>query len=74
MQAIIDGITAICDFFSALIGFVLDTITNMINMIIMVGEAAATIPKLFGILPPVLTSTLAGILAIAIAYKILGRE
>lgn len=74
MEAIINGIKTICNFFSAIVSFVLDFIENIFNMIVMLGEAAVTIPKLFGILPPILTASLGIVLSIAIAYKILGRE
>ena len=74
MDAIINGIKTICNFFSAIVSFVLDLIENTINMIIMLGEAATTIPKLFGIFPPILAASLGVVLAVAIAYKILGRE
>lgn len=74
MDAIINGIKAICNFFSAIVSFVLDMIQNTIDMIVMLGEAATTIPKLFGVFPPILTASLGVVLAVAIAYKILGRE
>lgn len=74
MDAIIDALTSICDFIMSIIFFIRDMIEQTIQMIVMLGEAAITIPKLFSIFPPFLYVLLGTALSVAIAYKILGRD
>lgn len=74
MQAIIDALNSVLDFIGSIITFVGDMIEQTIQMIVMLGEAAITIPKLFSIFPPFLYVLLGTALSVAIAYKILGRD
>lgn len=74
MEAIITFFTSLIDTITNLLGFVLDFVGQMLDMIVMVGEAAVSIPLTFLVLPPPATVALTSILTIAIAYKLLGRE
>lgn len=74
MDAIIKFFTSIIDVITSILSFVGDFIVQMFELATMLVEAAAAIPTLFAIFPPAATVALSAILAIAIAYKLLGRE
>lgn len=74
MNAILNFFDSLGSVIQNIIDFVIDFVTQLIGVVKMLADAALTIPKIFGIFPPVLTTSLAAVLAIAIAYKLLGRE
>ena len=74
MTAVIETLGNIASAIGSVINFLIDMVLQIIDMVKMVGDAALTIPKLFGIFPPVVTAALLAVLSIAIIYKILGRE
>lgn len=74
MQAIIDFFTSFVGVLGNIINFVVDFIGQMLDLVVMLGEAAIAIPMTFLVLPPPATIALTSILTIAIAYKMLGRE
>lgn len=74
MNAIINFFEAFGGVISNIIDFIVDFVNQLIGVVKMLADAALTIPKIFGIFPPILTASLAAVLAIAVAYKLLGRE
>lgn len=74
MKAIIKWFTSVVDVIGFLIDYVVDLIEQLIDLVVMLGQAVATIPRLFSILPPIVTASFGAILAIAVLYKTLGRE
>ena len=74
MQAIIEFFTAFADVIENVIEFLFDFIGTMIDLVVMLGEAALAIPMVFAIMPPPATVVLTAILTIAITYKMIGRE
>lgn len=74
MTAVIETLGNIASAIGSVIDFLIDMVLQIVDMVVMLGQAALTIPKLFGIMPPVVTASLLAVLSIAIIYKILGRE
>lgn len=74
MKAIIDFITGFVDIIKSLVDFVIQTITDLVYVISLLGQMIVNLPGYFGWLPTAITSSLIVIFSIVVIYKILGRE
>lgn len=74
MEAIINFFTAVGDFFGSIIDFLRDGIQSMISLFKLLGQASVKVPRIFTVLPPGVTAVLVAAIAIAVLYKVLGRE
>lgn len=74
MQPLLNWFASVSDIISTLIDYVVGFFNDLVNMVKMLGQAALVIPKLFSMIPAPVVVALAAGLAIAVLYKILGRE
>ena len=74
MNAIIQFFESVSGFISSGVDFVVGLITDMISLFRILGQAAAKIPQILTVLPAPVTALLLIGLAVAVLYKILGRE
>lgn len=74
MQPLLNWFASVSDTISTLIDYVVGFFNDLVNMVKMLGQAALVIPKLFSMIPAPVVVALAAGLAIAVLYKILGRE
>lgn len=74
MKAIIDFIQGFVDIVVSLVNFVIQTITDLVYVIGLLGQMLVNLPTYFGWLPSVIVSMLVVIFSIVVIYKILGRE
>ena len=74
MKAFIDFFTGFIDIISSLIDFVMQTISDLVYMIGLLGDMMLNLPGYFGWLPSTIVTSLVVIFSIVIIYKILGRE
>lgn len=74
MQAIIEWFSTFSGTIGSLIEYVVGVIEDIVEMVIMLGYAAADLPALLGFLPSPIVVLLGSFLTAAILYKVLGRE
>ena len=74
MQAIIEWFSSVSGTISSLIDYLAGVIEDIVEMVVMLGYAAADLPELLAFLPPPVVLLLVSFLTAAILYKVLGRE
>lgn len=74
MNALLEWFASFSDVISSVMDWFGGLIKDLINLVKMLGQAASVIPQLFTMLPGALTGALVAGLAIAILFKVLGRE
>lgn len=74
LSGIFDVIKGIGEFISNVVGFILDFIKDIVYIITLLGETIVSIPQYFGWLPAAVVSLILALFAIAVVYKITGRE
>lgn len=74
LEAIYNAIVGIANFISTLVSFVGTLIDSFLNFIGMLTQLPGILGTLFTWLPSAVSSALLAVLAIAIVYKLLGRE
>lgn len=74
MDAIINFFTSIADSVRFFISYFTDVIEDMVEMVVMLGQAALELPAMLTFLPPPIVLMLTTFLTAAILYKVLGRE
>lgn len=74
MDAIINFFNSIANSVVFLIQYVTDMIEDMVEMAVMLGQAAVDLPAMLAFLPPPIVLMLTTFLTAAILYKVLGRE
>lgn len=74
LEAIYNAIVGIGNFFSTLFGFVGTLIDSFLSFIGMLTQLPGILGVMFSWLPSAVGSALLAVLAIAIVYKLLGRE
>lgn len=74
LSGIFDVIKGIGEFISNVVGFILDFIKDIVYIITLLGETIISIPDYFGWLPTAVASLILALFAIAVVYKITGRE
>lgn len=74
MSAIIDFFTGIADIITGAVDFLIGVISDLVYLVQLTAKAAGTIPSYFSWLPPSVVSILLTIVAIAVLYKLLGRD
>lgn len=74
MNALLDWFSSFSETIASIIGYFSGVIEDIVEMVVMLGYAAADLPTLFSFLPPPVVTLLTVFLTAAILYKILGRE
>lgn len=74
MNALINFFTGLVEVIKTVIDFLIGFIEDLVELVVLVGQAALEIPKLFGMLPPPIIAALTIGLSVVVIFKILGRE
>ena len=74
MQALLNWFESVSGTISSLIDYLVSMIEDIVEMVVMLGYAAADLPELLAFLPPPVVLLLGSFLTAAILYKVLGRE
>lgn len=74
MQAIINFLSGIGNFFLSVFDLLLGAITGMVDLIKMLFMLVEHLPQYFSIFPDACASLLVTLFGIVVIYKILGRE
>ena len=69
-----EALSNIVDFFTSVVDFVLDFISDLVYAIKLIGETVLNLPDFFGWLPGSIVTLLISLFAIVVIYKIIGRE
>lgn len=74
LQTILDTLTNIGAFFTSIVDFVVDTIVDIGQMVVMLANTAVMLPRYIVYLPLPLFQMIGGIIATAIIFRVLGRD
>lgn len=74
LSGIFNILKSIADFFSSVVSFVLNLISDLIYVVGLLAKSILDIPKYLSFLPPVILAVLISTFSIVVIYKILGRE
>lgn len=75
MTAIIEFLAEFCASIVNIITYIIGMIKDMIQLVVMLGQTATALPAaLFAIVPRPAVSIGMLVLAVAVAYKVMGRE
>lgn len=74
MQAIIDFFIGVGDFLKSIVTFIIDTISDLVYVVKLIGSMVAQIPSLIGWLPAGCIALLLTLFGVVVVYKILGRD
>lgn len=74
LSSIYNILKSIADFFTSVVSFVLNLVSNTIYVVGLLAKAIVDIPKYLSFLPPVILAVLISTFSIVVIYKILGRE
>lgn len=74
LSSIYNILKSIADFFTSVVSFVLNLISDTIYVVGLLAKAIVDIPKYLSFLPPVILAVLISTFSIVVIYKILGRE
>lgn len=74
LSEIKDFFVLIGDFFTTVWEFVVNLVTDLLDMIKLVGETVTKIPSYFSWLPEEVVISFVALFGIVVIYKILGRE
>lgn len=74
LSSIYNILKSIADFFTSVVSFVLNLISDLIYVVGLLGKSIIDIPKYLSFLPPVILAVLVSTFSIVVIYKILGRE
>lgn len=74
MQTILEWFQWLGDLIVSLFKFFADTIEGLVYIVQLLGYFIAKIPDYFGWLPPEFLTIVVMVFAVAVTYKILGRE
>lgn len=74
LSSIYNILKSIADFFTSVVSFVLNLVSDTIYVVGLLAKAIVDIPKYLSFLPPVILAVLISTFSIVVIYKILGRE
>lgn len=74
LSGIFDVIKGIGEFFSNVVGFVLDLVKDLVYIVTLLGKTIISLPQYFGWLPPTVAALILSFFAVVVIYKITGRE
>lgn len=74
MQAILDVLKSIGEFFSTVINFVVNMVQDLVYVVELMGMTIAKIPQYISFLPSSVVSIFVVALTLIVVYKILGRD
>lgn len=74
LSSIYNILKSIAEFFTSVVSFVLNLISDTIYVVGLLAKAIVDIPKYLSFLPPVILAVLISTFSIVVIYKILGRE
>lgn len=74
MQAILDVLKSIGEFFSTVINFVVKMVQDLVYVVELMGMTIAKIPQYISFLPSSVVSIFVVALTLIVVYKILGRD
>lgn len=74
LSKIAEVVTAIGDFISTVVSFVVDFLKDIFQVIVLVGKTVVHLPEYFSWLPAAAVSIILVIFGVVVIYKITGRE
>lgn len=74
LKDIFNVVKNIGNFFTSIVDFVIDFFSDLVYVIELLAETVVNIPQYLGFFPSVIVSAVVSLVAIAVIFKVLGRE
>lgn len=75
MSKIVSILQSIGNFFASVVDFVVQLLTDLVNVIILIGETVVKLPEYFNaFLPSEVVALLVAAFTVIVIYKVLGRD
>lgn len=74
MDSLINWFTEFTETLEFLVDYVIGFIEDLVSLVTMLGESVVEIPKVLNFMPSSISAILVSFIAIAVLFKVLGRE